>query len=318
MGHKGRLPAAFGGHPAQSRGHGGFAAAHIPLHQPVHRGGPGHVFYPLGNGPLLGPGELEGQQPGEVLGILAAGPVEVFLPAAAFDLHQPQLQNQKLLKYQAAAGNGQLFLVPGPVDALQRVAQVAQGVFFPQVLGQAVPHVFRQKLQRGLNRGGNLPGGEPLGGGVDRLQAGGLGLGHKGRGGHGPALPAAGEPAPEQVGFSRPEHLGNKAVVKKGELHLGFPVPGGGPAQEHAPPGPDLAGAADNLPPDNHRPVQGSPGNGQGGGPVHIVPGVEPEQVAHCGRAQLLEELGPLFAHAPQLCDIQFKQGSQPKPSFRK
>ena len=60
-GHKGRLPAAVHGHPAQSRGHGGFAAAHIPLHQPVHRGGPGHVFYPLGNGPLLGPGELEGQ-----------------------------------------------------------------------------------------------------------------------------------------------------------------------------------------------------------------------------------------------------------------
>ena len=60
-GHEGALVAVFRGHVDARRGHKGFAAAHVPLQQPVHGPLCRHVGTDFGGGPPLGPGGGEGQ-----------------------------------------------------------------------------------------------------------------------------------------------------------------------------------------------------------------------------------------------------------------
>ena len=117
-GHQGGLHAVLNHRPAQGRRHGGFAAAHIPLDQPVHGRIPGHIVDRFLDGPMLGSRQGEGEQLGKPLGKLLLDRVQVFLFSSAFNAQQPQLQHQEFLKGQAEAGSGDFLLGFGKVNGL--------------------------------------------------------------------------------------------------------------------------------------------------------------------------------------------------------
>ena len=315
-GHQGRLGAALDHRPAQRRGHGGFAAAHIPLDQAVHGGVPGHVRHPLGDGPLLRPGEGKGQQLLKAAGVLVGDGVGVFRPSPFFDAHEPQLQQQKLLEDQPPPGGFQPLRRLGEVDVLQGKAQVAQLVLLPQPVGEGVVHRLRQQLQGVLHGRGDHPGGEPLGGGVDGHHRQSLALRQKLGGEHLPAQEGARHLPSEQVGLPLFQQGGDVPVVEEGEGQVRLPVGDGGLVQQLPAPHPVFRGFAQHGGPHHRHLLQHRVPDGGGLAPVLIGPGVQPQQVPHGGGPQLPVQGGAFFPHAFQFLDVHVEQRGHRAASF--
>ena len=297
-GHEGRLGPGLDYRPAQGGGHGGLAAAHVPLDEAVHGAVPGHVGDGLRDGPPLGAGEPEGQQVLKFLWEAVGQGVGVSGAPPLFDGHEPQLQHQELLEDQPAPGDVQVPGGPGEVDVLQGVAQVAQLVLLPDGLGEGVVDGLGQQLQGRPYGGGDHPGGEPGGGGVHRHHRQGLALRQELGGAHLPAQQGAGDLAPEQVGLPLPEEGGDVPVVEKGEGQVCLPVGDLQLVEGHALADPGLAGGAQHLAPDHRHLPQGGGGDGDLDAPVLVGPGVQPQQVPCGGGPQLPVEGGPLRPHA--------------------
>ena len=315
-GHKGRLHPLLDDGPAQGGGHGGFAAAHVPLDEPVHGGGARHVRHGFPNGPALGPRQLEGQQAAEALGELLGDGVEVVGFPPAFYAQQPQLQHQEFLKGQPEPGGGNLLLRLGEVDGLQGVAQGAQVVLLPQRVGQGVVELLGEHGQGVFHRRPNLPGGEPRRGRVHRLDGELLCLGQELRGQHLPPQEGAGDLPPEEVGFPFPQQGGYVLVVEKGQGHVAVAVGDGGLVQQLAALHPVLRGPPQDCGLHHRHLVEGGVPDEAVLAPVLVGAGVKPEQIPHRGDAQLAEELGPLGPHALAVLNIQFKQGGHGHLSF--
>ena len=297
-GHEGGLHPVLNDAVAQSRRHGSFAAAHVPLNQAVHRGIPHHIPEALLDGPALGPGGGKGQQPEKALAVVPGQAQLVLHPGPAFQREQPQLQHQQFLKHQPPPGNIQELHGAGKVDILQGEPQLAQGVFLPHFRGQGVPKDFRQQGKGRLDRIADLPGGKPFRLGVHRHHRGRpLGRG-KLRGGHLPAGKIPLDLPPEQVGFPLPEHGLDIGVVEVGQGHIPLAVGDFRFIEGHA-----LADAL--LPgPGQHRGLndghlsQNGLVNGNRLAPILIDPGIQPQQGPHRRRADFPEEGRALFPHS--------------------
>ncbi len=180
--HEGGLPAGFDGLAGRQGRHQGLARPHIPLEQALHGIGLGQIGTDLGHGPLLGPGQGEGQGGLELAGQGTAARQQgrADLAPGQVGLTQGELLGQQLIELDAlpgrmvAAAEG---LQPGPGRGRM---QGPQGL--PEV-GQALPGeiVGGQDFRQGRAREGfaDQPGqgrlGQAGGGGVDGSQ--GLGQG---------------------------------------------------------------------------------------------------------------------------------------------
>ena len=168
--HQGPLAAGIDGREQGRNRHHGFAAAHVPLHQPGHRLVPGQVGVDLGQHPPLGTGERKGQdlQEGrhQAIGLASAwarhgqGWRRVGGELAA-PLQQAELQHQKFIKHQPPPGRPQALLVVWLVDLHQGRGQIEELLLLEQRARQGVapgPH----RPEQGLDRLANPISREPL------------------------------------------------------------------------------------------------------------------------------------------------------------
>lgn len=127
-GHERGLRPVFRRLPAQSRRHGGFAAAHVALHQTAHRGIPRHIGHGLPHGAALRARGRKGQKLPEFLcGVLCHAPAG-FPPFAVFEQEQRDLEQEQLLKDEAPLGLLQRLHGGGKMNVLQGLPQRAQAV----------------------------------------------------------------------------------------------------------------------------------------------------------------------------------------------
>ena len=167
-GHQGRLPSALGGEPHAPRCHHGLAAAHISLAQPVH-GPPGfHVRHRLRNGPALGLRKREGEGLVKFLHVrrLAGRPRHIRAPGA--EHLQPAGEDEQLLKHHPPPGQVQRLRVRRKVDILIGVSAVAQLMFLPhrvrQAVGQQVAALGQPLAHGPVQKILTHPGGEGING----------------------------------------------------------------------------------------------------------------------------------------------------------
>ncbi len=147
----------------------GLPGADLPLQQPVHRMIERDLVADLRAGQLLAHGQLE-RQPGVVgveqpVGHARARRRRV-RGGGEPPLRQHRLQQERLVPLQPVPRPPDVGPVDRPVDAAQRVGQAAQAVAFHDRLRHRVLDV--QNVQGDPDRSGDLPGGDLLGGRVDR------------------------------------------------------------------------------------------------------------------------------------------------------
>ncbi len=155
-GHQRHLPAVLDRQRRGDHGHRRLAGAHVPLQQPVHRLGPGHVAADLRHRAGLGTGEGERQEapgPGEPIAVHVKGDARLVLDPLAPE-REAEVQQEQLVEGEPPVRRAPLRL-EGPevvvrrrlVDAGQRLGQRRQGEALAEVRRERVLH--RPEVRRG-------------------------------------------------------------------------------------------------------------------------------------------------------------------------
>ena len=129
--HQRGLIAAVDGAQGREGRHDRLAAAHVALHEAVHRGALGHVGKDFLENARLRPGEGKGQGGGEFFLIAPRGSgqdrsLEIVFEAAG--MAQRDLLREQLVKLQTPPLGGETLAVGLKVGARQRVVQALEGL----------------------------------------------------------------------------------------------------------------------------------------------------------------------------------------------
>ena len=128
-GHQRRLLAVRNRQQHRVHGHDGLAAAHVPLHQPIHRVRPGHVGRDFGDHLVLPGGQLEGKQAADAGVDLGRRLERRSLPQIVLRValdRQGQLHDQQLLIDEAPPGTREDFAARRRMNLLDRLANRRQ------------------------------------------------------------------------------------------------------------------------------------------------------------------------------------------------
>lgn len=94
-----------------------------------------------------------------------------FSAVSRFELAEPKLENEQLLKNQPAAGGVQSRLRLRQMDIPNRLSQLLQLIGSAELLRQRIVDAFRQEGEGLPHRRFNLTGGEALGLSIYRMKA---------------------------------------------------------------------------------------------------------------------------------------------------
>ncbi len=150
--HDGHLVAVLHRHQRSQERHQGLAAAHVPLHQPVHGVGRHHVGLDLGQDPALGLGQGKGKQLQERLGVrVVHGKRDSLLQGHPPPLErQAQFQEEEFVENQGPVGRVPPLLQGTGVGVGSRKVDRSQGLG----QGQQRPLTDHPGRQGALHAGG--------------------------------------------------------------------------------------------------------------------------------------------------------------------